>query len=252
MIDLYEKVEQVFSLLHEYEPNEGYYLAFSGGKDSIVSYDLLKRSGVKFDAHYQFTSVDPPELVAFIKEHYSDVEIHKPEKTMFQLVEKNGFPSLWRRWCCSILKEVGGSGRIVITGIRSAESSKRSKRNQFETSKTDKSKRFLHIIFDWTDEEIWHYIRSLNMKYCVLYDEGWKRIGCIGCPMASKKEIKVQFERYPNYKKAYINSIQKCINKNPSKHFGKDAELFFAWWISRKSTKLFFAEKQQTLIEFIK
>jgi len=57
-------------ILREYEPTEGYYLAFSGGKDSIVCYDLLLKSGCKFDAHYSVTTIDPPELMRYMKEHY--------------------------------------------------------------------------------------------------------------------------------------------------------------------------------------
>ena len=48
--------------LKDFEPKEGYYVAFSGGKDSVVLLDIVKRSGVKFDAHYNITGIDPPEL----------------------------------------------------------------------------------------------------------------------------------------------------------------------------------------------
>lgn len=241
--------DEAIGTLKQYEPPEGYYLAFSGGKDSIVCYDLLKRSGCKFDAHMNLTSVDPPELLTYVKEHYPDVERHRPELTMFQLIEKNSFPSLWRRWCCSVLKERYGSGRIVITGVRRAESAKRKKHNQFATSHNDKTKKFLNLILDWKDADVWNYIRFLKMPYCKLYDEGWTRIGCIGCPMASKKDLKRHFDRYPNHKKAYINSIQKCIDRNPSKHFGTDAETFFDWWISKLSTKQYFAKKEQIEVD---
>ena len=66
------RVEVAVMRLQEFEPPEGYYLAFSGGKDSIVIYDLAVRAGVKFDAHYSLTTVDPPELVHFIKAEFPD------------------------------------------------------------------------------------------------------------------------------------------------------------------------------------
>ena len=85
-----DKVQMSIERLQYFEPPEGYYLAFSGGKDSIVIYDLAVKAGVKFDAHYNLTTVDPPELVKFIKQEYPDVERHRPEMNMWQLIVKNG------------------------------------------------------------------------------------------------------------------------------------------------------------------
>ena len=67
------KLEVAIQRLKTFEPSEGYYLAFSGGKDSVVIKALADMAGVKYDAHYNVTSVDPPELVRFIKEKYPDV-----------------------------------------------------------------------------------------------------------------------------------------------------------------------------------
>ena len=214
---------------------------------------MLVRSGCKFDAHFSITSVDPPELIAYIKNYYPDVERHRPELTMFQLIEKKSFlPTARSRFCCSVLKERGGAGRIVVTGIRKAESYRRSKRNMFETSGTDKSKRLLNIIIDWKDKDVWDYIRTLNLPYCELYDQGFKRIGCIGCPMTSKKERQKQFARWPNHKKAYLYAIKKGLAKKPSKHFGNNAELYFEWWCSNMSVRGFKDYKSQMLIDFDK
>ena len=54
------KEETAMQRLRSFEPEDGYYVAFGGGKDSIVVLDIAKRSGVKYDAHYTITSVDPP------------------------------------------------------------------------------------------------------------------------------------------------------------------------------------------------
>jgi phosphoadenosine phosphosulfate reductase len=241
--------DDAMGTLHAYEPPEGYYLAFSGGKDSIVSYDLLKRSGCKFNAHFNKTSVDPPELLAYIREHYPDVEWHRPELTMFQLIEKKCFlPTCKARYCCKVLKERGGSGRVVVTGIRKAESHRRSKRTMFEVSKTDKTKRMIHIIMDWKDQDVWQYIRTLEIPYCRLYDEGFKRIGCIGCPMISTKLRNQQFQRWPHHVTAYKTAIRRALTKKPSAYFGQDADLYFEWWLSNLSLRKFFGQKEQTNI----
>jgi len=65
--------------IKQYEPEEGYYVAFSGGKDSIVVYDLVKRAGVKYDTHFSVTTVDPPEVLQFIRNYYPEVEWHIQE-----------------------------------------------------------------------------------------------------------------------------------------------------------------------------
>src|SRR5690554_4750021 len=135
--------------LREHEPEEGYYLAFSGGKDSVVIHDLAVRARVKFDPHYSQTTVDPPEVQQFIKEHYPHVAWDKPRNSMFRLIPlKKMMPTRLIRYCCSDLKEIGGAGRTVVTCIRWAESTARSGRELYEQSRKTKSKWFLHPIID--------------------------------------------------------------------------------------------------------
>ena len=73
LLGVEDKVKNSIEALKTFEPPEGYYVAFSGGKDSVVVKALCDMAGVKYDAHYSVTSVDPPELVRFIKEKYPDV-----------------------------------------------------------------------------------------------------------------------------------------------------------------------------------
>ena len=142
MSDLKDKVASSIERLKAFEPEEGYYLAFSGGKDSVVCKALLEMSGCKYDATYRVTSVDPPELVRFIKEQHPDVKREVPrypdsirdEKlrgnpiTMWNLIPKEKYPpTRTSRYCCKNLKESGGDGRMTVTGVRWAESVNRSK-----------------------------------------------------------------------------------------------------------------------------
>src|SRR5574343_2063241 len=85
-----DKVQQAIDRLKEHEPEEGYYLAFSGGKDSVCIKALADMAKVKYDAHYNITTVDPPELVKFIKKYHPDVIRDRPNINMWNLIIKKG------------------------------------------------------------------------------------------------------------------------------------------------------------------
>jgi len=255
------KVQVAIDRLRAFEPDEGYYLAFSGGKDSVVIKALAEMAGVKYDAHYCLTTVDPPELVRFIKDIHPDVEIIRPKETMWQLIVKKGMPpTRLVRYCCKELKESTGIGRIVITGVRWDESAARKKnRNLIDIGNlktgivynvdNEESRRMVeqcyrtkktlvNPIIDWLDEEVWEFIKQYNISYCCLYDEGWKRLGCIGCPMAGKQR-KAEFERWPTYKKAYFRAFEKLVenrkkNGLPCDYKYESAVNMFAWWMEEK------------------
>ena len=156
-----DKVKVAMNRLRLHEPPEGYYVAFSGGKDSCVVLDLCKRAGVKYDVHYNVTTVDPPELVQFIRRSYPEAWEGRnvPEKTMWQLIpEKRMPPTRGVRYCCRYLKEGGGKGRFVVTGVRHAESSKRANRQMVEVCSRNSAKQYIHPIIDWSDADVWEYI----------------------------------------------------------------------------------------------
>lgn len=209
-----DKVKIAIERLKEYEPPEGFHLAFSGGKDSQTVYELAKMAGVKFDAHMNLTSVDPPEVIEFVKKNYPEVELHRPKKTMFQLIIEYKIPPTRKaRYCCREIKEVGGKGRFIITGVRAQESAKRAKRRMVEVCMQDNTKRYIHPIFDWSESDVWDFIKSRNLAYCKLYDEGWKRIGCIGCPLVNEKQRRWQLFKYPYIYKAYLKAFEIMLQK---------------------------------------
>ena len=133
--EILDKVQMAIKRLQAFCPEEGYFVAFSGGKDSQCVYHLCQMAGVKFDAHYSVTSVDPPELVRFIKSHYPDVMFDHHNRngkpvTMWSLIIEKGIPlTRLARYCCQYLKETSGVGRVVVTGVRASESANR-KKNQ--------------------------------------------------------------------------------------------------------------------------
>ena len=109
---------------------KGYYLAFSGGKDSVVIYRLAQMAGIRFEAHYHLTTVDPPELVQFIRRDYPQVVIDRPALSMWQLIPKKQIPPTRKaRYCCEVLKECGGEGCFTVTGVRWQESAGRANRS---------------------------------------------------------------------------------------------------------------------------
>lgn len=219
--------------IQTFEPEEGYYVAFSGGKDSIVTLDLVRRSGVSFDAHYNWTTVDPPELARFIRAEYAGVAWEQPDETMWALIRRKGFPpTRFRRYCCEALKERGGGGRFVVTGVRAAESSRRSRRGLVEACKRDAGKRLLHPIIDWSNEDVWQYIREGELPYCSLYDEGFKRLGCVMCPMQTLPQMKRDEARWPKIASAYRRAITRGFNARPPRDGGfTTGEEMYAWWL---------------------
>lgn len=48
----------------------------------------------------------------------------------------------------------------------------------------------------------------MEVPHCSLYDEGWHRIGCIGCPMSSSKQKQIENTRYPHVKRNWIKAIK--------------------------------------------
>ena len=234
------KVEIAIERFKSFEPEDGYYLAFSGGKDSICIYQLALMSGVKFDAHFNFTTVDPPELINFIHNNYPDVSIDRPNMTMWRLIEKKHMPpTRIARYCCSYLKERGGEGRFVVTGVRASESIKRRKRQMVDMCYT-KHKRILNPIIDWSDNDVWEFIKTNGFKYPSLYDEGQKRIGCIMCPLQGVKGMLADAEKYPKFYNAYLLAFKKMIAnmKTPPREEWADEHKVMKWWIYGNPKKI--------------
>lgn len=129
-VELIRKAEK---LALAYDPENGYYNTFSGGKDSQCLYHIVKLAGVKHKTHMNLTSVDPPEVIRFVKTQYPDVDLIKPEKSIYQYaVDMKILPTMRVRWCCAKFKESAGAGKVTLIGIRHAESHRRAKRNEVE------------------------------------------------------------------------------------------------------------------------
>jgi len=189
---------------------------------------LAKAAGVKFTAHHNLTTCDPPELVRHVRD--MGVAIDKPDITMWQLIRKKKMPPRRQaRYCCEVLKERGGQGRIVLTGVRWGESNRRSKRRMMEACFRTKDKHYLHPIIDWLTADVWAYIRARDVEYCKLYDEGFKRLGCVLCPMT--RDVERQIARWPKLAKAWEKAVKATFVKGNSP--GADTGAYWRWWLDR-------------------
>lgn len=283
-----ELEQKAIERLKCFEPPAGqqpYYIAYSGGKDSDTIRILAELSGVRYELHHNLTTVDAPETVYYVRS-IPDIIIHRPERSMWQLIpEKLMPPTRMVRYCCAELKERGGQGRRVVTGVRMAESVKRKlngglviflKKQKETISKAEElgvdiqinskggiilnndntksrelvehcsmqAKVLINPIYDWTDSDVWEFLRHYGCKSNPLYECGFKRIGCIGCPIGSKHRY-TEFRLYPKYKDNYIRAFDRMIERRkerglkPKKSW-KTGEEVFKWWMEEDIDQITF------------
>ena len=270
------KIDESIALIRKGEklalalnPEDGYFVSFSGGKDSQVLLDLVKRAGVKYKAHYNVTTIDPPENVRFIRQYYPEVHFIHPRQTFIKMIEKRGLPTMVARWCCAELKEQNDAGNVVLTGVRADESTKRSKYNEVaiksnRVEHVDRSKKhtieeieqnehrcikgkdaiMIYPILNWTESEVWQYIADNHLPHNPCYDIAG-RVGCMFCPFSNKRQIEFFEQKYPKYKDAIMKHFRIYLANNPRTTYEMDAEDYYDWWKSKKSLKEWMAEKQQ-------
>ena len=271
-VDLIRKSEKMALRL---DPENGFYNTFSGGKDSQVLYYLVKLAGVKHKTHMNLTSVDPPEVVRFVRTQYPDVELIRPKMSIYEMAKKKHLlPTMRFRWCCAEFKETSGVGKVTLIGIRKEESARRDKRQ--EISSMIKGKRveetfdqwseheekmvacvggkdkiLVSPIIHWTERDVWEFLNVNGIPHCGLYDQGYTRIGCICCPMSSYRQKIKEIERWPHVKRNWLKTIQWLIDNGYINHNFNDAEIGFRWWISGKSFDKFYADEfMQRKIDF--
>lgn len=206
-LPLYMLVQRAVMLLETNSPAGGapYYGCFSGGKDSVVIKELARLAGVPVVWHYNVCP-DPPELVRFIRQYHPDVQWVRSKHGPFfrRIREKLLIPTRWRRWCCAEYKEtLGPKGCVRILGVRVEESTARSWRYTACVMPQPGKRREVYPIRLWNWDNVWGFIRQRKLPYCSLYDEGFERLGCVGCPKAGTKVRRREFARWPRYERQW-------------------------------------------------
>lgn len=202
-MELNDKVEQAKRLIKSVASMHNVTIAYSGGKDSQVLAWLVKEAGVKCDLVYNNTTIDPPGTIEWCRKNGARVQ--RNELSFLDLVEKKGYPTMFRRHCCKELKEKYISPYLFI-GVRADESVKRSKcYSDFESvyyfSKEVYTNRFLPLL-KFSTEDVGRLIVDKSIEcHPLYYDHEGKfdvrrRLGCIGCPLQSDRG-KIDFLRYP-------------------------------------------------------
>ena len=222
---LTKKVEQAVKLIRlAGADGEVVEVAYSGGKDSDVILELTKMAGINYRAIYKNTTIDQPGTLKHVKE--AGAEIMKPKETFFQLVARIGYPNRFKRFCCYYLKEYKILDKSIM-GVRRVESTKRKARYNEPTECRFYGSKKVHVeafylILEWTDEDVAEFVTKRGIQLHPIYyrKDGSldvsQRLGCMCCPLASKKKRIEQFKRWPGMVKAYVNAGRRFLDTLPN------------------------------------
>lgn len=223
------------------------FAGMSGGKDSGVVDKLLELSGINYTSYYTNTTIDPPGNIKFIKQNFLHTIILRPKETFMDLIERKGFPYRWARYCCEELKEYGSIGRMVFEGVRSEESTNRQGRDyiQCDNRSWQKGAKHIYPIYDWTLKDVLDYHKWRNIPMNPNYKKGFNRIGCVGCPLVTKKGVRrKEFALYPKLLEAIKKRIKKGMEKNPQWKLtvasDGNSQIAIDYWLSGKTIKEYF------------
>ncbi len=218
--DLQRKIDGSIRLLRSIQAahhNDVIEIAYSGGKDSDVILQLAKEAGINYRAIYKNTTIDPRGTLQHVRK--MGVEVLQPKQSFFQLIEQKGLPSRVRRYCCEKLKEYKVLD-VAVMGVRRAESPKRAERYKEPTQCRYYGSKKRHVeavypILEWSNDDVRDFIQDRGITLApVYYDEKGdlhveRRLGCIGCPLKSRKQRLADLQQYPSIVRAYAKALGK-------------------------------------------
>ena len=251
-----ETIKKIYNTFIEYQDKvDVFYVAFSGGKDSVVALDLVQRALPHncFKVLFGDTGMEFPdtyETVEKIKRICAEEKIEflqaksklKPENT-WQIF---GPPAVTIRWCCSVhkttpqimqLREVlqkPDFTGMAFTGVRGDESLSRSEYDAISYGGKHSGQYSCHPILEWNTAELFLYIYENGLTFNNAYKKGNTRAGCLVCPMSQGKHDYMKYKNYPDDTDLFINKIITTSGKNFSKE-NYDRFVEQGYWRTRKS-----------------
>ncbi len=262
-----DTIKKVFNIYISYRKNvDIFYVAFSGGKDSVVALDIVQRAlpHNEFKVVFGNTDMEFPtttELVQKLSRKCSDegIEFLEAASNMTSKESWNIFgpPARKVRWCCTVhktapvinmLSDKFANGKlrcVMITGVRGDESVSRSGYDEMSMGKKMAGQYSFHPILEWSSAEIYLYIYSQGLLLNDAYKYGFNRVGCIMCPNSSEKHEYIKRQCFPELVDEYCERITQNSAKDLS---GDNAKIFLetGGWKSRLSGReLKFSEEDR-------
>lgn len=216
---LQKKIEQSIRLLQQVQkahPDEVIEIEYSGGKDSDVILQLAKEAGIRYEAIYKNTTIDPPGTIRHAQE--MGATIIRPKRTFAELIQKKGAPTRFARFCCSELKEYKVRD-VAVMGVRRSESRKRAEIYSEPTECRFYGSKKNHVeavypILEWTNEDVAAFLADRKIKCAPMYYDAdgvfhvERRLGCMCCPLQSKKQRISSFNSHRGMVRFYIRNLR--------------------------------------------
>lgn len=204
-------------------------ISFSGGKDSLAAYGLLKRATKDFHMIFIDTGIEFPETVSYVnkfaRENQQKLMVADAGNAFWEQVDQFGPPAKDFRWCCKVCKlgpvteliaERFLDGTITVEGNRALESFARSSIGFVETNPFVPNQTILNPIKDWNAAEVWAYIWYRGYRYNPLYDEDFERIGCYLCASCLGSEWKETARLHPEMHSRWERYLDQWSRRNGS------------------------------------
>ena len=226
-----ETIQKVYNTFLEYKNKvDMFHVSFSGGKDSVVNFDIVQRALPHdcFVTIFGNTGMEFPDTYDVIdktKELCKNLKIDfyqaQNETNPIENWKTFGPPSNTLRWCCSVhkttpqllcLRDIVGKPNVIemaFVGIRADESLKRSGYSYVSVGEKHKKQYSCNPILEWSSTEVYIYIFSNNLVLNETYKKGNSRAGCLVCPMAGERQEYMRRVCYPDETQKYIDVIEQ-------------------------------------------